>query len=1136
MLSPRRPFFNLSFPMQPITIAFVAGGSIDSPTYTVLVQRIVGTLVGAVAALFIVQLVNANIVATGVVVTLWVGLMSYPRSKGASGYWAVVSAFTTAIIVFATVSTEGARQLLELRVLYTVLGIAVYTLVSQVVFPVSARDLAHTSTLAAVTAIRTSQRETIGQLTRFLREEAARARQRLEAEGVLSALPEAEAPFLRGYGASATPTASAATGASAGGTAAAGTRVPTAHEADPTARLDSVTASMAALPELLTEAEAEPTLWRAPFARMRSRYTELSTQLERASRNVRTVHQALLGLRAQALVFEQRRRAADAAAATAGATSTSASAARPGSAIGSGGGSVAAPAASPGRAPEPTPLRAETLALPIAGLRLQSSAPVQEVATRRAGKQSSALLSASAAVGAAADIGPLAGSSEHAIRMNSVAAAEPGLATIGRAARASPAAYDSGNRDAADRGVLIFSSLLLQLEPLATSLDEVYRHVAVVLAPDEQLHDMLKEAAAAELEAIGQPADETEGQDDGDGDGEGGGADDGGLGARIGGAARLATGRRPRLASGATASALPSVAGSQGGPSAVPTATPSFLRGVADVPLRELPRPDLAADGVTSAGSAYAEAVRAAATPQIPDPEEGEGEGHGIGNGAGTGEAPATQAGRARSESVSRIHKRLSQGADTRGRAGSSAAAASPSRGVAFGSPAHGFGATADAAPQSGVAAAPSGMRRRGLRLRRPSALLGTGVAFGSPDAAHRLRAIDSLRLSSMTLLPAAVETTSTRLQAYLDSYDAFLRAYSVAIVQQSADAEAHAAAAAASAPAAASAAASSAGAGLLGVTVPATGAGAAPAPSPASAAGSTIPAAVAVMRSGLPSVEPGISPAARPGATRLPAGLAPILSPPAGGPGRRRAGTYVPSMAGPVLIPDAPGDLLSPGASSSSSGGGGGDSTNPADIGSRNDNGNGDGLGLGGSTGTASPVDRSPVGAAASPAVQMPVSPASESPAAPIAAPTAHGSRGTAALSGAPEALPEPLAERQPSSNSNAQAAANSESRPPTHGTGHEHVHVQLAQFPTILRPIDHHRHHYDHPHEHRHHGDDHGHSHEHHRHHHDRPQLAISNVDALCFSVVSFALHELVESAAEVAACARRLRHAQDDAFAKL
>lgn len=1017
--------------LQPITIAFVAGGSIDSPTYTVLVQRIVGTLIGAMATLFIVQLVNANIAATGIVVTVWVGLMSYPRSKGASGYWAVVAAFTTAIIVFASVSTEGARQLLELRVLYTVLGIAVYTVVSQIVFPVSARDLAHASTLAAVTAIRTSQRDTIGQLTRFLREEAARARQRLEAEGIVGALPEAEAAFLRAHGtglASAAASASgaaAAGGSGAGGAAgSAGAGVPTASEPDPTARLDGVTASLAALPELLIEAEAEPTLWRAPFARMRSRYSELSTQLERASRNVRTVHQALLGLRAQALVFEQRRRAAAAARAVAAAAAAAHEHA-------AGVGSSTFPRQAPGFSPEPTPLREEALALPIAGLRLSTSVAEGEAASSRRDHLSGALLPA-----AGAQSGP---------DITAVHAEGPSTVSIGRA-RASPAAYDSGNRDAADRGVLIFSSLLLQLEPLASSLDEVYRHVAVVLAPDDQLHEMVKEAAAAELEAIGQPVDEA------DGEGE----------------------------------AVPT--------DAVTAAAALSKPGLRGSPAAELPRTELIADGMTSGGSAYAEAVRVAAPLAVPDPEEpaaaAAGSTGGTSGDATSGDATAIWVSSvgpqpSGSNSVSQIHKRLSTlAARSAGSSRSESAATTPARGDHDDAFTGVAAASAAAHPDQAAASAPSltgdaTVRRRGVRFRRPSALLGTGVVFELPDAAaQRLRAIDSLRLSSMTLLPAAVEATANRLTAYLDSYDAFLRAYSVAIVQQSESADAHAHAD-----------------NLYAAASAVAGAGAAPAPFLAAQASAVLPAAAAAS----PTTT------SRPVVIKPPPGLAPIHSPSAGatgavgGPSRRRAGTYVASMAGPVLIPDAPGDLLSPAASASSS-------SSSAAVG----NGDGNGNDSGASTGAASPDDALVPASAATSPVALPRMQAAAS------GPSVGGS-----------ALPEiGAAAGKDDSEAGAAAAA---------AASHVHVRVQLAPFQDAAAAAAHHagrsksQHDRDH--------DDHAHRHHHHsHHHHERPQLAISNVDALCFSVVSFALHELVESAAEVAACARRLRHAQDDAFAKL
>jgi len=268
----------------PVTVAFINGRGVDVPTYTILRQRIVGTLIGTTFALFAVRLSLGEPLVIGLLASSWVAVMQFPFADGQ--IWARVAAFTAATISFASAGNTGtAHSLLEMRVLYTLLGIVVYLAVTQCIFPVSARGMSHDTLIKALTDTVASQRSILRTYIAFVQGEADNMKALERVSSTAAAAPrmaggEVAAPF-----------------------------VVDVLAADPSQNLDAVGTSLAGLPDLLKEAEAEPVLWRTPFARLKPVYEGLSVQLQRMSRTVRGLFQVLLSLQSQVAMFEQRRAA-----------------------------------------------------------------------------------------------------------------------------------------------------------------------------------------------------------------------------------------------------------------------------------------------------------------------------------------------------------------------------------------------------------------------------------------------------------------------------------------------------------------------------------------------------------------------------------------------------------------------------------------------------------------------------------------------------------------------------------------------------------------------------------------------------------------------------------------------------------
>ncbi|RYE83494.1 MAG: hypothetical protein EOO65_03865 [Methanosarcinales archaeon] len=260
----------------PVTVVFVTGAS-DGSTYKASIVRLIGTLVGATFGYLAIRLTSSDPIAVGILATLWCTIMQYPRLDPVYGAWGLVASFTAAIIMMGSGGESATASSLALvRIEQTVLGIVIHVIAASIVFPVRARDVVRTRTLNTLQTLADVGNITLMRLVLFVEQETRRFRARQRAQALGKAYEEEVDD-------------------------------PVADDADPTKPLSEVEAFLSALPDLLSEASAEPVLLTTPF--LQGRYEELGEVMRRLVRSIRIIHQCLIPLRAQARMYSARRRA-----------------------------------------------------------------------------------------------------------------------------------------------------------------------------------------------------------------------------------------------------------------------------------------------------------------------------------------------------------------------------------------------------------------------------------------------------------------------------------------------------------------------------------------------------------------------------------------------------------------------------------------------------------------------------------------------------------------------------------------------------------------------------------------------------------------------------------------------------------
>jgi hypothetical protein len=440
----------------PVTVAFINGRGVDVPTYTILRQRIVGTLIGTTFALFAVRLSLGEPLAIGLLASSWVAVMQFPFADGQ--IWARVAAFTAATISFASAGNTGtAHSLLEMRVLYTVLGIVVYLAVTQCIFPVSARGMSHDTLIKALTDTVASQRSILRTYVTFVQGEADKMKA-LDSLGSSAAA----APRMAGREIAAPPMVDVLA-------------------ADPTQKLDAVVTSLAGLPDLLKEADAEPVLWRTPFARLKPVYESLSVQLQRMSRTVRGLFQVLLSLQSQVAMFEQRRAARAAEVGRSGPDATRH--ADPASGAGAGRGSKEVQSPTQFMRGSGMPAALMRAAVSPGSVAVEADAAYDSVPA--AGSSGPVPLSIRAAAGEHVGCTPV---------LTPVLSVQAPSACSGWLRNPTHAATSETDTE---RGILVVSALLPKVSAIAAALDRVFDLVFITLAEGPALFDLLPRRSGA---------------------------------------------------------------------------------------------------------------------------------------------------------------------------------------------------------------------------------------------------------------------------------------------------------------------------------------------------------------------------------------------------------------------------------------------------------------------------------------------------------------------------------------------------------------------------------------------------------------------------------------------------------------
>lgn len=328
---------------------------------------------------------------------------------------------------------------------------------------------------------------------------------------------------------------------------------------DPTSALQAISGILSGLPALLMDAAAEPTLFGSPFSRLQRRYDAVLGGLRRVSRAVASVHEATMGLRAQALAHSselpaqlqaaqrerqlQLRRTLVAAGAlsvrppsaapvvavadseaTAGAFSLQSSAAigviaspeHPASAAGFAPGSTTAAASVPAQL-HPLVHPELHIALPRRGPSAEEEDNgTAEAADAAAGGDAAAELTAGE-LGAvpvdedetAATIGGRSRGGTDASIFRSRAATDA-AATVAAAASASvsadaahlPLPLPVSAIPSAARGALALGELLPSIEAVGVALNSVLRYVCTVAAPDAELLEQIQAVQARRAVAL----------------------------------------------------------------------------------------------------------------------------------------------------------------------------------------------------------------------------------------------------------------------------------------------------------------------------------------------------------------------------------------------------------------------------------------------------------------------------------------------------------------------------------------------------------------------------------------------------------------------------------------------------------
>jgi len=135
----------------PLTIAFIASKHTSS-SFTTCTTRLLGTALGAVFAQFLIQLHGpTNGLLKSGFITLWITVMAVGRLSKTYGYAGYVASFTPSLLLMGTLGLDGVM----VRINKTVIGVFLYTVVDNLLWPVSARPLLTQSVSNMLTATAT---------------------------------------------------------------------------------------------------------------------------------------------------------------------------------------------------------------------------------------------------------------------------------------------------------------------------------------------------------------------------------------------------------------------------------------------------------------------------------------------------------------------------------------------------------------------------------------------------------------------------------------------------------------------------------------------------------------------------------------------------------------------------------------------------------------------------------------------------------------------------------------------------------------------------------------------------------------------------------------------------------------------
>ncbi|CAF0925935.1 unnamed protein product [Didymodactylos carnosus] len=241
----------------PMTTALIAETS-EGGALRTSYHRLMGVLLGSTYA-YIIVIVTQDLIAIGILISLFVGLMFYVRCEADKAYFANVCAQSASVITFISSNNGGpqSQKAPLARTSLTFIGIFIYILVSNLVLPRTARSLTKKRLAKMIKTVCDALKFTTDEFCAFV-ENAASNEQEQKFDIMLS--------------------------------------------------LTTTEKQLETFPSLLREANNEPDLWRISFNQLSGHYAEIGRSLQIVVSCIRYIHRCTTILKAESNLIKVKQR------------------------------------------------------------------------------------------------------------------------------------------------------------------------------------------------------------------------------------------------------------------------------------------------------------------------------------------------------------------------------------------------------------------------------------------------------------------------------------------------------------------------------------------------------------------------------------------------------------------------------------------------------------------------------------------------------------------------------------------------------------------------------------------------------------------------------------------------------------